>query len=92
MRKKRKEKKKGNNNDFQLVDNVLANDVTRKHSNSSVLQTIIDMYPMSIIGTPVAAIAVAPSTNIMEKSIYLDALTESDTNLESIANQPSKEE
>lgn len=90
MRKKRKEKKKGNNNDSQLVDNILANDVTRKHSNSSVLQTIIDMYPMSIIGTPVAAIAVAPSTNTMD--IYMDALTESDTSLESITTQPSKEE
>lgn len=76
MRKKRKE-----NNDSQLVDNVLANDGARNHTNSSVLQTIIDLYPMSIIGTPVAAIAVAPSTNTMKKSINLDALTESDTSL-----------
>lgn len=88
MRRNRKK----NNKDSQLVDNVLANDGARNHTNSSVLQTIIDMYPMSMIGTSVAAIAVAPSTNTMEKSIYLDALTESDTSLESITNQPSKEE
>lgn len=88
MRRNRKK----NNKDSQLVDNVLANDGARNHTNSSVLQTIIDLYPMSIIGTPVAAIAVASSTNTMEKSIYLDALTESDTSLESITNQPSKEE
>lgn len=87
MRKKRKVI-----NDSQLVNNIFTNDEARKHTNSSLLQTIIDMYPMSMIGTPVAAIAVAPSTKTMEKSIYWDALTESDTSLESITNQPSKEE